>query len=374
LRIVYLASSPVPSSVASGVQVVKMCQGLARAGHDVILLVPARPEVRRDVSDIHEFYGVDRCFEIRRVAWPSIPGRLYYLCALAMAWAAKRLRPELVYGRFLEATVASAELRLPVVFEYHLPPHSGGIAGRAHARLRRHPRLKRIVVISEALKREYLRRFPHSEPLLEVVPDAADDPGQQAVDPLGPRDRLQVGYVGNVYPGKGVETVLEMAKACPGADFHVIGGEPAELRPWRELARHQANLKFHGYVPHGLTDRYRLACDVLLAPYDRRVTTHGGGEAAAWMSPLKLFEYMAAGRAILVSDLPALRDLVRDGVDAIVCEPGDARAWVAALDRLARDPDLRARLGQAARAEFLRKHTWIVRARAALRGLAPAGP
>jgi glycosyltransferase involved in cell wall biosynthesis len=371
VRIAYVAASPVPSSVASSVQVVKMCHGMARLGHEVVLLVPDRPEVRRDVTDVYAFYGVEPCFEVRQVPWPPISGRLYYLCAATMALAARRFRPDLVYGRFPEATAASAELGLPVLFETHLPLGSTGLSGLLHRRLLRHRRLRRVVVISEALKQEYLRRYQVREQLLAVVPDAADDPGDGPGDRLGPPDRLQVGYVGNVYPGKGVETVLALAAACPWADFHVIGGEPSQLRAWEELARSLPNLRLHGYVPHGRTDRYRLGCDVLLAPYHRRVGTHGGGEAAQWMSPLKLFEYMAAGRAIIMSDLPVLREVVRDRVHALMVEPENTAAWVDALAQLARDPGLRERLGREARAEFLRTHTWVARAGAALHGVGP---
>jgi glycosyltransferase involved in cell wall biosynthesis len=368
VRIAYLAASPVPSSIASSVQVMKMCQGMARLGHEVVLLVPERPEVRRDV-DPHDFYGVDHCFEVHRVRWPPITGRLYYPCAAVMGLAARRIRPDLVYGRFPEGTLASASLGLPVIFETHLPHHSKGLAGLLHRQLVGHRRLRRLVVISEALKQEYLRQFQVRDQVVAVVHDAADDPGTGAGERLGPEDRLQVGYVGNVYPGKGVETVVALAGACPWADFHVIGGEPDEVRPWAEKTQQLPNLRFHGYIPHGRTDGYRLGCDVLLAPYHRRVSTHGGGEAARWMSPLKLFEYMAAGRAIIVSDLPVLREVVADDVHVLMCEPEDTSDWVHALERLARDPELRARLGREARSEFLRKHTWLARARAALDGL-----
>lgn len=371
MRIAYVAASPIPSSVASSVQVVKMCQGMARLGHEVILLAPDRAEIRRDVADVPAFYGVDPCFEFRRASWPSASGRLYYLSAAALAWAARKARPDLVYGRFPEATAASADLGLPVIFETHLPVRSGGLRGLLHRRLLGHRHLRRIVVISNALKREYVRRYGAREDLLAVVPDAADDPGEAVARRLGPPERLQVGYIGNLYPGKGVETVLALAVACPWADFHVVGGEPEQVRTWAERASGLANFRLHGYVPHGQTDRYRLACDVLLAPYHRRVGTHGGGEAGQWMSPLKLFEYMATGRAIVVSDLPVLREVVRDGVDTIMCEPENTVAWSDALCRLAADPGLRTRLGRAARAEFLRAHTWVARARAALEGVAP---
>jgi glycosyltransferase involved in cell wall biosynthesis len=362
VRIAYLAASPIPSSVASSVQVVKMCQGMARLGHEVVLLAPDRPEVLKNV-DIFEFYGVDPCFEVRQMAWPPATGRFYYPCAMVMAGVARRLRPALVYGRFPEATAASAELGLDALFETHLPPPPTGLSTLIQRRLLRHRRLRRVVVISEALKQEYLQRFGVSEELLAVVPDAADDPGEKPGDRLGPLDRLQVGYVGNVYPGKGVETVLELAAACPWADFHVIGGDDSEVQPIAQSARGLGNLRLHGHVPHGLTDRYRLGCDVLLAPYHRRVGTYGGGEASRWMSPLKLFEYMTAGRAIIVSDL---REVVQDRVNVLMCEPEDTASWVRALGQLAHDPALRDRLGRQARAEFLDKHTWTARARAAL--------
>src|SRR6185436_5246274 len=109
--------------------VVKMCQGMARLGHEVVLLVPRRPEVREDVPDVFAFYGVDPYFEIRRVSWPPAAGPLTPLNAAAMGWAARRIRPDLVYGRFAEATAVSAEFGLPVVFETHLPLRITGAAG-----------------------------------------------------------------------------------------------------------------------------------------------------------------------------------------------------------------------------------------------------
>jgi glycosyltransferase involved in cell wall biosynthesis len=368
VKIAYLAASPIPSGVASSVQVMRMCQGLARLGHEVTLFAPLRAEIRPDVADPFGFYGVEPDFTFRRVAWHA-EGRGMLLCAGVMAWAARGTRPDLVYGRFPEAVALSAELGLPVVLEAHLPLRTTGPLGWLRRRLLDHRNLRRLVVVSDALGREYRERHRVDGTRVVVAPDAAEDPGDTPVDPLGPPGRLQAVYVGNVYPGKGVETVVELAEACPWADFHVVGGEATQLETWSEPAARLPNLRLHGHVPHGQTDRYRLGADVLLAPYHGRVGTHGAGEASRWMSPLKLFEYMAAGRAILVSDLPVLREVVRDEVQVLLCQPEHTAAWVAALRRLADDPALRERLGRAARAEFLRAHTWVARARTALHGL-----
>ena len=114
-----------------------------------------------------------------------------------------------------------------------------------------------------------------------------------------------------------------------------------------------------GYVPARLAE-----FDVLLAPYRRAVLVGDKAvDVARWMSPLKVFEGMAAGKALVASDLPALREFLRDGENAVLARPDDEEHWVECLTRLERDPELRARLGAAARAEFLAEYTWDARAR-----------
>jgi glycosyltransferase involved in cell wall biosynthesis len=82
------------------------------------------------------------------------------------------------------------------------------------------------------------------------------------------------------------------------------------------------------------------------------------------MSPLKLFEYMSAGKPIVASDLPVLREVL-DEANAVLVDPEDADAWARALESL-RDAGLRERLGVRARRDFLERHTWDIRARKVL--------
>ena len=79
------------------------------------------------------------------------------------------------------------------------------------------------------------------------------------------------------------------------------------------------------------------------------------------MSPLKVFEYMSLGRAIVASDLPVLRECLQDGKSALLVDAGDVTAWCRAIDCM-RDPAVRASLGSAARQQFEAKHTWHGRA------------
>jgi glycosyltransferase involved in cell wall biosynthesis len=167
-----------------------------------------------------------------------------------------------------------------------------------------------------------------------------------------------------------MERIAEMAPRCPWASFHVVGGAESDLADWERKMEGCENLFFHGYRPHAETDRYRQSMDVLLAPYQLEITSEGGGTIdARSMSPIKIFEYMAAGKAILASDLPAIREILTDRVNARLCPADDTTSWVDALEELRDQPALREALGQAAREAFRAKHTWRARAKTMLDGI-----
>jgi glycosyltransferase involved in cell wall biosynthesis len=120
-------------------------------------------------------------------------------------------------------------------------------------------------------------------------------------------------------------------------------------------------------VEPGQVERYRKAMDVLLVPYQKSVLIQGRLDTAQWMSPLKVFEYMASRRPMVISDLPVLREVVNER-NAIIVPPDDMDQWRQALVRL-RDPALRQRVADAAYADFVAHHTWHQRAQSVLRGL-----
>lgn len=104
--------------------------------------------------------------------------------------------------------------------------------------------------------------------------------------------------------------------------------------------------------------------DVLLMPYQKSVSIGvAGQDTAQWMSPMKMFEYMAGGVPLVSSDLPVLREVLEEGRNALLVAPGDPQAWVAAVDRLAFDPGFAAYLGANAHADYQQHYTWVARAR-----------
>jgi glycosyltransferase involved in cell wall biosynthesis len=229
------------------------------------------------------------------------------------------------------------------------------------------PSFARLVTNSEGLARILKSEFVIPGDKVLAAPNGADDPGVfQVKHPNG--DRLRVGYVGHLYAGRGIELILALARTCQWADFHLIGGTEKDVDYWRSKATDLNNVSFHGFVPPATAEQYRQDCDILLAPYPPQTLTKRMRDASAYMSPLKLFEYMASGRAIVCADHPVLQEIVNDQT-AFLCSPDNLEDWVSALQRLRDDPDLRRRLGENARATFLRDFTRTARASRILAGI-----
>jgi glycosyltransferase involved in cell wall biosynthesis len=354
----------------------KMCQAFAGRGSKVLLL--AR-QGRLTVEDDFKFYGVNRCFDLLKCKSQKF-GKLLadWLHARVVADEIKqRPRPDLLFSRHIYSLAPLVNIGTPMFFEAHTPPVNL-LQKRIEAWVYRQKHFCRLVVISKALQDEYIRIFPFlSHKKIMVAPDAADPPvGPEVPFPnrtwFSQAGRFQVGYTGHLYPGKGMEVIARVASRLPSVDFHVVGGTEPDIEQWKRVCKKE-NIYLHGFVPPGDLQRYLGYFDVMLAPYQERVLGVGGRkENSPWMSPLKIFEYMGYGKAMVCSDLPVLREILTNEVNALLVPPGDINAWARALHRLKEDTRLRVSLGRAAKAAFLRYHTWDQRAEKILNSLCEA--
>jgi glycosyltransferase involved in cell wall biosynthesis len=370
MKIVYLSSSTIPSRAANSIHVMKMCQAFARNGNEVVLIAPNR-EGRKEpgINDVFAFYGVEQSFSIIKLPW--IHKGWGYIYSPMAAVKAKRLYADLVYCRDIRGCFFSARLGLPVIFEAHHPlEDSGKFAESFFRKLIVSAKLKKLVTITHALAEYYVAHYQLPSSMVHTAPDGADPVNEQFTPIVLSNHscRLQVGYVGHMYKGRGVDVIIGMAEKCPWADFHLVGGVQADIDQWRDAASGLPNVFFHGFVPPFKAERFRITFDVLLAPYQEKVFVAGDGslDTGQWMSPLKVFEYMAAGKAILSSDIPVLREVLEHGSNALLCPPQDVLAWVYSLERLRDDPEFRMKLGRNAQEKFLNQYTWAVRARKVL--------
>ena len=365
MRILVATLAPFPSGTAHPVHIVGTAQGLVDAGHEV-LLVPAQTgpgwpagDAPPDTSGFRTLPLAERDHRGQSV-----------VNGLRLHRLARRSRPDVAFADDVRSALALALAGVPVLVELHsMAFHASRLGRAALVRLLRRPELRAVVTISDALRDDLVADAGVPATLVHVLPEAARprsdaDLAAPAPDWVATGTRagaLQVGHTGSLYEGRGVELMVAVARALPDVDLHLLGGPADVADALRRRSDLPANVLVHGLRTATDAQRLQAAMDVLLAPYARSVATPGGVDTARWMSPMKVFEYLAAGRAIVCSDLPVLREVLDDDATALLVDPEDPDAWTAAIARLRDDAALRGRLGRQGRALHAERYTWEAR-------------
>jgi glycosyltransferase involved in cell wall biosynthesis len=173
-----------------------------------------------------------------------------------------------------------------------------------------------------------------------------------------PPDRPLIVYTGHLFRWKGVYTLAEAAQYLPEAYFVFVGGMEKDVMEFRAFVREMglSNVRVVGYVPPAQVPLYLAAADALALPNSAEEDI-----SRLYTSPLKLFEYMASGRPIVASDLPSLREVLTDRVNACLVPPDDPTALVRGIQEALGNPLLARQLADRARQDVA-AYTWEQRA------------
>lgn len=373
MKIVCISASFIPSNTANSIQVVKAAHALVSINHAVTLLVPGRETA--SWKDLQAHYGLQHHLNMTWIE-ENLAFKRYDFAYKAVQMA-KRLNADLVYTWALQAGMLALWNGLPTVLELH-----DRVTGRVGPWLFRwflgSRTSQRVLTNTLALKNALITDF-NLDPAavdIQVAPNGVDleryrdlPSSGDARRILGLPDGFTVGYTGHFYAGRGMELMFNLAKAMPEVQFLWVGGEASDVASWkaRLAAEGMTNIVLTGFVDNEILPRYQAASDVLLMPYGRQIAGSGGGDSAEIASPMKMFEYMAASRAIISSDLPVFHEVLDDQT-AVFCPPDNLPAWKEALIKLQTNPIRCQALGQAARAA-VEAYTWQSRAEKAVRGL-----
>jgi SAM-dependent methyltransferase len=380
-RIHYISPSLLPSRSANSVHVISQARALADVGADVTLYAC------RTVADpeglpaaIRAQYGIDTD-GIRLVTSFVRSGRgaSARITVLAIRRLLSERRP---YGLIISRNLYAAFLvgalgRRPLVFEVH--EVENGVRGWLQRSILRRSGV-RIVTISRKLLEILVETHKINPAVSQVLHDAAPA-GIAPVPAQDRRARLTAivpaaqgswrgvcGYFGHLYPGRGIEILESMAMRQPDVLFLIVGGHQQDIDRRRALNT-LPNIIFLGYLPHHRALDCAKCVDVLLMPYQSSVSIGvPGRDIGRFLSPMKMFEYMATGVPLISSDLPVLREVLRDNETALLVKSTDVSEWVTAVDRLLGDAALSCRLASNARSDYLTNYTWEHRARALLAG------
>lgn len=373
MHLLYLDIHPVPDTQPESLQILQTCDALAAQGMNVTLLTPhsdhdARSMLGRPASAGLTFRGL-------RAPWyagflPRSSRWFYRACCRE----ARDINADVILVRNLKLAEAllNSGIKTPVVFETHevfattfIEMHPQPTAKQRH-KLQQLQRREQLIygnsaglIVLTRLLRDDIRSSYATQVPIWVAPDGVDLSQADAARCPRPANETPVGlYLGSLHPWKGVETALRALPLVPDMVLKIAGGTDQRIAELRCLAESLGiSKRVHLLGPVFPGDRFRLIneADFCLLPLAQ--TSIG----ARYTSPLKLFEYMAMGKAIVASDLPSLHEVLRSGENSLLFSAGDEKALAHALNRLTHDVALAEFLGRQA-LEDSRRYGWDSRA------------
>ncbi len=367
MNIFYFSGTKLPSQNPQSVHVMKMAQAFSKAGHKVTLF--AKTHLNASAEELFKSYDIDTPFEIRLTTNSALP----ILSDARLISSAKseyqNNPPDIIYGHDIVALALHAKKAHSVIYEAHSisshPAHKIAMSA-----LLNQDNLKGIIAVSDILKQSLLKQYPELDPEdIFVAHDGADlidhiKSNTKTLKTLkGRKECFNIGYAGSLHPGKGMALISRIAKIRPEYDFHILGGTFKQVQHLQTKNKYE-NIHFYGFRDHVEIPSYLKSFDVCVAPYQHRALIKTGRNTSRWISPMKIFEYMAAQRPIICSDLPVIHEILQHKYHAILPPASNEYKWAVAIDYIKENPDVGQYLAKNAYNSLKDKYTWDKRAQA----------
>jgi len=371
MRVLYVAlDQQVPGTLGGSVHVQAVAEGLAQLGHEVHVAA------REDLGSLFDpSKRLPRSFTLHPMTPPLGRPQLRWARRSAITELARRVGAQAIIERYYnfggEGIVSARRLRLPAVLEVNAPVID--YPGSAKAKL------DRLLVVEPMRRwRDRLCRMTDLfvTPSAAILPDWVDRgrileiewgadvdrfrPGVDGPLPFARDDkRILCVFAGAFRSWHGVvhlsETLAQLNAAGDLRFGAVLIGDGPERDAAERAARDVPGIVFTGAIPHDRLPACLAAADIGVAPFDP--AKHPPLTLGFYWSPLKIFEYMAAGLPVVAPALPRLKRLVENGREGVLYNPDEPGALARALTTLA-DAAVRRRLGAAARDRVVREFSW----------------
>jgi glycosyltransferase involved in cell wall biosynthesis len=350
------------------VHVEELTRALSAQGHEVLIIGPSSIERDR--------FGSESGFvsNLKRLLPKAIYELLEFAYAIRayfrLARAARRFQPHVLYERynlFMPVGVwVKRKFGIPMLLEVNSPLFEergryGGIALKSLARWSERytwGNADRVLPVTRVLA-GHVMRAGVPEQRIAIIPNGIDperfrivETTEEAKRRLGLDGRVVLGFTGFVREWHGLEYVIDLL-ATPAQElrhFLIVGDGPASeiIRARARELGVEDRLTITGIVEREAVASYVAAFDIALQP-----------DVVPYASPLKLFEYLAMGRAVIAPDSDNIREVLTNGVNGLLFQTGDKTAFAAAVEQLCTDTALRQRLAEeAVKTIRTKKLTW----------------
>lgn len=365
-EIIYIANARIPTEKAHGIQIMKMCEAFSNLGAHVELVVPNRGTPIKEIPFI--YYKIKKSFAIKKIFCLDLVrfGKVgFFLQVLSFTAAAFfyviSRDADFIYSRDELPLYFLSFFKKNIFWETHTPKYN-------FLTRRLFKKTDTVVSITQGLKDFYIEKGISAGRIL-VAPDGvdlADFDINISKDKLGedlalPKNKKIIGYVGKyktMGKEKGVSDLIfsfsEVLKDVNDAFLLLVGINQNELSEvekfFKDLGIKSENYKIVAHVPRKEVPYYLKASDLLVMNYPR------AEHFEKYMSPLKLFEYMASGAPIISTDLPSVREVLNNK-NSLLVPPGDVESLVEGIKNLLENNSIAFILSRQA-LEDIKKYTW----------------
>lgn len=373
-EIVYLSNSIIPSRTANSVHVMKMTEQFSKNFKKVTLV--AANDIRyqeKGINDEFEFYNVNKSFNIRYITKNNIPKFRNIIYSFKAGKLVNEYKTDLVYSRDILGCLFALRNGKSALFECHNVP-SSKVNRMIFKAIVTHEKFLGLVVISEALKKIMVNEFNEilNKDDILVAHDGSDlERFEKLPSKSSAREQLGItqsekiiGYIGHLYSGRGIEIIVQLAKLNPDYNFYIIGGNHSDVEANREQCSKEniKNINFLGFLSQSEIMKYWSVFDVLLMPYQNKVSVGKGKlNTVEYMSPLKMFEYLASNVPFISSDIPVLREVLVNRENCLLVNPTNVSQWNSALKELINSSELRKEI-IANQKNTVKEYSWAKRA------------
>jgi len=346
MNLLYLANIRFPTEKAHGAQIAKACEAFADAGVKVELVVPRRKTPI--IEDPFTYYAIERNFIIRTlftldtVRWGGRIGFFIQACSFAIPAAlyARKKSRDIIYSRDeIVAALAIIAGQRNVMWESHdgaWNPIARFVAHRAAG----------MVVVTDGAKDFYVSHGVPVEKIV-VIQNGIDvnsfkkhESKDKARARLGiPKDAFVALYVGALDGWKGTDTLFEASHFVEKVTIVIIGGDNERVKI---LKKQYPRVLFLGQRPYRELPDNLVVADVCVLP-----NTAHDSVSITFTCPMKLLAYMAAGKPIVASDLPSVRELTGENT-ALLVPPDNPKALAEGIIQLCQHPNLAEKFARAA--------------------------
>lgn len=349
-KVIYFSSSPIPSYFASSINVINMSNSFSKY-FDIVEIYHRIGEN----TDKDNFYKILNKVKFNLYSYST--SRFQNLIdSIKTSMFMNVDSQTLVYGRNISALSILALRKKRVIIEIHEPLEKMHFVNRIFLSLIKNSvRNLGIVFITKPIQHSFKNFFDCKNIILS---DAANDNFIH----FNKNIIKDIGYVGSFNKGRGLELIFKLSNVFPELTFHIFGGSKNQLK---NLIKQNINnnIKVHGKIyPKNIYKIFKLF-QIAIAPYENKVAVKNNNDTSKFMSPLKIFEYMAANKVILASNHDVLKEVLIDKKNAFLIDYTDTDKWISTINYIINNTDNAKQIALNGYNDFKKKYSWDLRAK-----------